>query len=208
VDDDHAPAGLLIAALGAAVLAISVFQPWYGLSITSTGAAMAQQQLAALAQQYGSPALQSEARVVEDKFSSLAGHEITTVSAHQALKHDSIFLLVLAGFVLVASLLRLAGMRKILFVTGSQIAFVGTLMFFDVFFRFLWRPGDGGEHFVSLSLHWGIFLALMSAAAIVAGGMLAGSDRASHRHARRVGPGPPPIARNVTRVEAETRARH
>jgi len=208
MDDDHAPAGLLIAALGAALLAISVFQPWYGVSITPSGAAVAQQELAALAQQYGNPALQSQARAIEAKFSSLAGHEITTVSAHQALKHDSLILLALAGIALVASLLRLAGMRKLLFATGGQIAVVGGLAFADVFFRFLWRPGAGGENLVSLSLHWGIFLALLSAAAIVGGGLLAGSDRTSARHSRRVGPGPPPIARNVTRIEAETRARH
>ena len=88
-------------------------------------------------------------------------------------------------------------MRGLLFATGSQIALLGGLAFADVFFRILWRPGAGGEHFVALSLHWGILLALLSAAAIAGGGLLAGSDRTSHRHGRRVGPGPPPIARDV-----------
>ena len=199
MDDDHAPSGLLIAALGAAMLAISVFQPWYGLSITPSGAAVAQHQLAAMAQQYGNPALQSQAHAIETKFTSLAGHEITTVSAHQALKKDSLILLALAGIALLASLLRLAGMRGLLFTTGSHIAVLGGLAFADVFFRILWRPGAGGEHFVAFSLHWGIFLALLSAAAIAGGGLLAGSNRTSHRHGRRVGPGPPPIARDVTR---------
>ena len=207
MDDDHAPSGLLIAALGAAVLALSVFQPWYGLSITPSGAAVAQHQLATMAQQYGNPALQARAHAVETAFHSLAGHEIATVSAHEALKKDSLILLALAGIALLASLLRLAGMRGLLFATGSQIALLGGLAFADVFFRILWRPGAGGEHFVSFSLQWGIFLALLSAAAIAGGGLLAGSDRTSQRHSRRVGPGPPPIGRNVTRVEAETRAR-
>ena len=88
-----------------------------------------------------------------------------------ALKKDSLILLALAGIALLASLLRLAGMRGLLFATGSQITLLGVLAFADVFFRILWRPGAGGEHFVSLSLHWGIFLALLSAAAI-AGGLI------------------------------------
>jgi hypothetical protein len=51
MNDDRAPLGLLIAALGAAVLAVSVFLPWYGVSITASGAASAQQELATVAQQ-------------------------------------------------------------------------------------------------------------------------------------------------------------
>jgi len=40
--EDRAPLGLIIAAVGAAVLAISVFLPWYGLSITQSGATATQ----------------------------------------------------------------------------------------------------------------------------------------------------------------------
>jgi len=57
--DDRAPLGLLIAALGAAVLAVSVFLPWYGVSITASGAASAQQELSTVAQQYGNASFQT-----------------------------------------------------------------------------------------------------------------------------------------------------
>src|SRR5262249_13224271 len=52
MSDDRSQLGFLVAALGAAVLAVSVFLPWYGVSITASGAATAQQQLTTVAQQY------------------------------------------------------------------------------------------------------------------------------------------------------------
>ena len=69
---ERAPIGLLIATLGAVVLAISVFQPWYGISITASGAASAQQELATAAQHYGNAALQTEAGQLGAQFDSLA----------------------------------------------------------------------------------------------------------------------------------------
>src|SRR5437588_8994841 len=94
---DRAPLGLLIAALGAAVLAISVFLPWYGVTITASGVASAQQELATVAQQYGNPTLQTGANQVGAEFNSLAGRQVATVSAHQVLKDVSRILLLLAG---------------------------------------------------------------------------------------------------------------
>ena len=120
--DDRSQLGFLTAALGAAVLAVSVFLPWYGVSITASGAATAQQQLATVAQQYGNTTFQAGADQLGAEFSSLAGRQLTTVSGHEAVKHISLMLLLLAGISLVASLLRLAGIPGLIEASGSQIA--------------------------------------------------------------------------------------
>src|SRR2546421_385501 len=109
--EDRAPVGLLVAALGAVVLALSVFAPWYGVRITASGATTARQELAVVAKQYGNPALQTQAIRLGSQFSSLTERQVATVSAHQASKRVSLILLGLAGVALLASLLRLAGTR-------------------------------------------------------------------------------------------------
>ena len=185
--DERSALGLLIAALGAAVLAISVFLPWYGVSITASGAASAQQELATVAQQYGNTTLQARANEVGAEFSSLAGRQVATVSAHDALKDIGRILLVLAGIALLASLLRLAGIAGLMEGGGGQIALVGSLAALCVLFRMLTRPGSETA-FVSLSLSWGAWLALLSAAAIVAGGLLSASGPARRRPAHSYGP--------------------
>jgi hypothetical protein len=179
--DDRSQLGFLIAALGAAVLAVSVFLPWYGVSITASGAASAQQELAAVAQQYGNTTLQTGASELGAQFSSLAGRQLATVSAHDALKDIGPILLVLAAVSLLASLLRLAGFQGLLEAGGGQIALAGGLAALFVLYRMAAPPGAQTD-LVSLSLGWGIWLALLSAAAIVVGGLLAASNR-SRRHA-------------------------
>ena len=190
--EDRAPLGLMFAALAAVVLALSVFAPWYGVSITASGAAAARQELATVARQFGNATFQMRASGIGAQMSSLAGHQVATVSAHQALKHVSLILLILAGIALLASLLRLANMRGLLFATGGQIALAGALAFAVVFFRVLVRPGAGID-LIALSPSWGIWLALLSAAAVAAGGLIAGSDRVSTRVSPKHGPGPPPL---------------
>jgi hypothetical protein len=174
--DDRAPLGLLIAALGAAVLAISVFLPWYGVSITAPGAATAQQELAQVAQQYGNTTFQAGASEVGAEFSSLAGRQLATVSAHEVLKDIGPILLALAGIALLASLLRLAGIQGLLEAGGGQIALVGGVAALFVLYRMLSPPGVQ-TNVVSLSLGWGSWLALLSAGAIVVGGLLTTSTR-------------------------------
>ena len=173
--DERASVGFLISALGAAVLAVSVFLPWYGVSITAAGAAAAQQELVAVAQQYGNTTLQTGASQVGAEFDSLAGRQLATVSAHDVLKDMSPLLLVLAAISLVASLLRLAGSSGLLGAGGGQIALAGGGAALLVLFRMLVHPGTEVASLVSLSLGWGIWLALLGAAAIVCGGMYAGS---------------------------------
>ena len=184
--DDRAPLGLLIAALGAAVLAVSVFLPWYGVSITASGAASAQQELSTVAQQYGNASFQTGASQFGAEFSSLAGRQLATVSAHDVLKDISPILLVLAAVSLLASLLRLAGVAGLLDAGGGQIALAGGTAALFVLFRMLAGPG-GQTDLVSLSLSWGIWLALLGAAAIVAGG-LSGSTQTRRRSAGCYGP--------------------
>lgn len=165
--DNRASRGLLVSALAAAVLAVSMFLPWYSISITPAGAAQAEQQLATVAQQYGNASLQNMANAVGSQFSSVAGRPLATVSAHQALKDLSKILLLLAGVALVASLLTLGDVVE---VSGGQIALVGFVAILFVLYRMVSPPGaDGG--FISLSLGWGSWLALLAAVGIVAGGL-------------------------------------
>jgi len=185
--DDRAPLGLLIAAIGAAVLAISVFLPWYGVGITASGAASAQQELTTAAQQYGNASFQTTASQVGAQFSSLAGRQVATVSAHDVLKDLSPLLLILAGISLLASLLRLAGVIGLLEGGGGRIAAVGSAAALCVLFRMLERPG-AEANLVSLSLGWGIWLALLSAAAIVGGGLLSASAQPRRRPTSSYGP--------------------
>lgn len=182
MNDDRVSFGLLIAALGAAVLAVSVFLPWYGVSITASGAASAQQELATVAQQYGNTAFQTGASRVGAEFSSLAGRQLATLSAHDVLKDVGPILLVLAAVALLASLLRLAGVTGLFDVGGGQIALAGGTAALFVLYRMLVRPA-GQTSFVSLSLSWGVWLALLGAAAIVAGGLLSGPAESRRRRA-------------------------
>jgi hypothetical protein len=180
--DDRAPLGLLIAALGAAVLAVSVFLPWYGVSITASGAASAQQELSTVAQQYGNTAFQTGASQVGAAFTALAGRQLATVSAHDVLKDIGPILLILAAVSLLAALLRLAAVDGLFDVGGGQIALAGGTAALLVLYRMLVPPA-GQTDLVSLSLSWGVWLALLGAAAIVAGGFLAGSAQTRRRPA-------------------------
>ena len=179
--DERSQLGFLVAALGSAVLAVSVFLPWYGVSITPSGAAAAQQELATVAQQYGNSTLQTGASELGAQFSSIAGRQLATVSGHQAVKHISLILLVLAAVSLVASLLRLAGLAS-LDAGGGQIALAGGVAALFVLYRMFSRPGSQTD-LVSLSLSWGVWLALLSSVAIVVGGFLATSSRSQRQPA-------------------------
>ena len=165
--DNRPSRGLLLSALGAAVLAVSMFLPWYSVSMTASGATAAQQQFASAAQQYGNPTMQAMADQVGAQFSSFAGHTLATVTAHQVLKDLSAVVLLLAGVALLASLLRLAAVVE---VSGDQIALVGFAAVLCVLYRILSPPGPHTGLF-SLSLSWGSWLSLVAAVAIVGGGL-------------------------------------
>jgi hypothetical protein len=159
--------GLLISALGAAVLAVSMFLPWYSISVTPAGAAAAQQQFATVAQQFGNANLQTMANQIGAEFNSVSGRPLATVTAHQALKDVSKIVLLLAGIALLASLLQLADVVE---VGGGQIALVGFAAVLCVLFRMLSLPGASTD-LIALSLSWGSWVALVAAAAIVGGAL-------------------------------------
>jgi hypothetical protein len=168
--EDRLRLGSLISTIGAALLAVSVFLPWYGVTLTAGGAASAQQALDNVAQQYGNATFQTQAKVIGLGFGAFAGHQVTTLSAHQALKYLDVILLMLAAIAFLAALLRLAGGRGSIQTGGSQIAIVGLLATVCVLFRMVERPAPLGEVF-SLSLSWGIWLALASSVAVVVGSL-------------------------------------
>jgi hypothetical protein len=168
--EDRLRLGSLISAIGAALLAVSVFLPWYGVTLTAGGAASAQQTLNEVAQQYGNATFQTQAKVIGLGFGAFTGHQVTTLSAHQALKYLNVILLILAAIAFLAALLRLAGASESLQTGGGRIAFVGLLATVCVLFRMVERPTPLEEVF-SLSLGWGIWLALASSVAIVAGSL-------------------------------------
>jgi hypothetical protein len=167
VASDTSRLGRVVAVAGAAILAVSVFLPWYSLTITPAGAAYAQGALNVAAARYGNAALQAEATTVGASFTSVAGHQLGTVSAHQILKTVSVVLLVLAAVAFVGALLWLAEIEDPIEVSGAQVAAVGAVAALVVLFRMLDRPS--GASVFSFSLSWGVWLALLSSAAIVAG---------------------------------------
>jgi hypothetical protein len=161
--------GPLISAIAAAALGASVFLPWYGLSLTATGATSAQQTLDGVAQQYGNAAFQIQAKTVGAGFSAYAGHQLATLSAHQLLKDISVVLLIFAAIAMVAALLRLAAASEPMQANGPLVL-VGIGATLCVLFRMVDRPAPT-EGIFSLSLSWGIWLALGSSVAILVGGL-------------------------------------
>jgi len=168
--DDRPRYGALIATVGAALLAVSVFLPWYALSWTASGIAFVQQQVANVAVQYGNATLQSEVGSLHTQFGALAGHQFATLSAHQALKYLNVLLLILAVVAFVLALLHLAGATELPLSGRAQIAVVGLVATVCVLFRMIDPPAPE-ENLFSLSLSGGIWLALGSSLGIVVGGL-------------------------------------
>jgi hypothetical protein len=167
--------GLLISALGAIVLAVAVFLPWYGVSFTAAGIAAAQQAGDQAAAQFGNAALQSYMGEYHATLGTLAGHQLTALSAHQALKDLNVVLLLLAGAAIAIALLALAGAG---FASGSSpdghrgpLALLGLLATACVLFRIVDPPTPAGG-VLALSLREGAWLALLGSVAMVAGAFL------------------------------------
>jgi hypothetical protein len=166
--------GLLVSALGAVLLAVSVFLPWYGVSFTTTGIAFAQQAGDQAVAQFGNATLQSYLGEFHANLASLAGHQFAALSAHQALKDLNVVLLLLAGAAIVIALLALAGAG---FSSASAseghrgpLVLLGIVAAACVLFRIVDPPAPPGE-FLALSLREGAWLALLGSAAIVVGAL-------------------------------------
>lgn len=153
--------------VGAAVVVVATFQPWYAVSITPAGAVAAHQQLTSGAQQSGNSAFQSLANEIGSQFRAVAGRRVGTLSAHRSMRRMSALLLVLAGIALLASLWRLAGMIE---GGGGFVAFVGVVAALCVVYRMVVTPNPAAAY-ISLTLTWGSWLALLGATAVAAGGM-------------------------------------
>jgi hypothetical protein len=167
--------GPVVAVTASALLALSVFSPWFGVTITASGASYAQQVLKAAAARYGNATLQTEANAIGSSFSSVAGRKVATLSAHQALKNISVILLLLAGLSFLGALVWLTGASSTLEVSGGPIAAVGTVATLLVLYRMINRPGTPFAAY-SISLGWGAWLALFSSVAIVVGGLIGSAN--------------------------------
>jgi hypothetical protein len=161
--------GQVVSALGALVLAISVFLPWYGVSFTSHGLALAEQAGDQAAAEFGNATLQGYMSQLHARLAAYAGHEIVSLSAHQALKTLNVVLLFAAGIGCLIALFALAGSAAAA-VNRSVLALVGALAAACVVYRMLELPSPSGAT-LALSLREGAWLALAGALAMVVGAL-------------------------------------
>jgi hypothetical protein len=171
MSDDRPGYGPLIATASAAMLAVSVFLPWYGVSLTASGTAYFQQVTDSVVTQWGNAALQSQLGAANAHVSGLAGRQLATLSGHQALKYTSIVLLLLGGVAFLLALLRLVDSPGLPSAKGSSIVGLGLLATICVLFRMGEPPSAPGQfaEYFSLSLHYGAWLALVSSLGVVLG---------------------------------------
>ncbi len=163
--------GLLVSALGAILLAVSVFLPWYELSLTATGAATASHVGTGLIQQYGNAALQSHLAGLQGAFAALAGHGLGAVSAHQVLSDLNVILLVLAGLALLDALFPLARAASgVPEGAGGAVVLLGLLASACVIYRMVFPPVPAGG-MVALSLREGAWLSLFGSLMMALGGI-------------------------------------
>jgi hypothetical protein len=168
---DRSPIGWLTSALGAIVLVVSVFLPWYAVSLTAQGVAYIQQLQNEQVQRFGNATLQSELGSLHARVGALAGQQLGTITAHQAFSTISVVLLVIGGLGILLTLLPLARESSSDFDgTGPWLALLGLIAAACVLYRMAVRPvGDAVE--LSLPLREGEWLALVGAVALVAGGL-------------------------------------
>ena len=170
---ERSATGAITATASAALLAVSVFLPWYGVELTAQGIAYFERFTGELAAQFGNATLQGDVGQLNTRVSTLAGVQLTTVTAHQALKYLSVVILIAAAGAFVAALMRQAGAVDAASADRSIVA-LGILAAACVAFRMIARPPlPAGEQYFSISLHYGAWLALVSSVGVVAGGLWA-----------------------------------
>ncbi len=168
---DRSRYGLAVSALGAIVLAVSVFLPWYGVSFTAAGVAFAQQIGNQVASQYGNAALQSMMSGLHSDISGLAGQQFAALSAHQVLHDLNILLLVLAALAMLDAILPLARTGVSLPAgAGGSVVILGSVAAICVIYRMVDPPVPAGGY-MALSLREGAWLALLGSLAMVLGGL-------------------------------------
>ncbi len=163
--------GLLASALGAIVLAISVFLPWYGVSLTPAGIALVQQVGDNLAAQFGNATLQADIGGLHAGLAGLAGQQVVALSAHQALKDMNVVLLVLAGLALLDALIPLARSASPLpDGAGASLVLLGSVATLCVRSRMIVPPMPPGG-VIALSLREGAWLALLGSVTMLVAGL-------------------------------------
>jgi hypothetical protein len=168
---DRSRYGLLVSALGAILLAVAVFLPWYGISLTATGISFVQQLGDQFASQFGNASLQSYVGELHGSLSGLAGQQLGAVSAHQVLKDSNVLLLVLAGLALLDALFPLArAASAVPDGAGGAVVLLGAIACACVVYRMIEPPTPAGG-VVSLSLREGPWLALLGSLLMVVGGL-------------------------------------
>ncbi|MCW3068286.1 MAG: hypothetical protein JWL67_911 [Solirubrobacterales bacterium] len=163
--------GLVVSALGAVLLGVSVFLPWYGVSFTASGIAAVQQIGDQVAAQFGNATLQSYVGGFHARLGALAGQQFLALSAHQALKDLNIVLLVLAALALLDALVPLARhASRVPEGAGASLVLLGSVASACVLYRMLVPPMLAGG-LVSLSLREGAWLALLGSLMMVGSGV-------------------------------------
>ncbi|HEY1450265.1 MAG TPA: hypothetical protein VGF47_04870 [Solirubrobacteraceae bacterium] len=165
--------GPALSLLGAILLAVAVFLPWYGVSFTAHSVAIAQQAGEQFATQYGNAALQSHLGALQSSLGGIAGHEVFALSAHQALGTLNVVLLILAGLGILIALLALAGPAAAASEANrGPLVLLGFAAAACVVFRMLDKPAPAAGELLSLSLREGAWLALIGALCMGAGALL------------------------------------
>jgi hypothetical protein len=163
--------GLLVSALGAIVLAVSVFLPWYGVSFTAAGIAGVEQVGDHLVAEYGNANLQGDLSAFHGSLAGLAGQQVTALSAHQVLRDMNVILLVLAGLALLDALFPLArAASAVPNGAGGSVVLLGGIAAICVIARIVDPPTPAGGG-ISLSIREGAWLALLGALTMVIGGL-------------------------------------
>ncbi|HEY0516011.1 MAG TPA: hypothetical protein VGD00_02720 [Solirubrobacteraceae bacterium] len=167
---DRSRYGLLVSALGAVLLAVSVFLPWYGISLTNAGVTLAQQAGDHLVAQYGNAALQAQIGGFHGALQSLAGVQLGSVSGHDATKAIAVVLLILAALGMLDAMLPLARAGGAPQGAGGAVVLLGLIAAAFVLFRMISPPSPAGD-VLALSLREGTWMALFGSLMMALGGL-------------------------------------
>lgn len=168
---DRSPYGFLVSSLGAIVLGLAVFLPWYGVGFSASGVAFLERSDSQVVAQFGNAALQEKLVGLHAQLSTLAGRQIGSISAHQVFTRIGPLLLIFAGLGILISLFSVVRDASSEFdASGSWIALLGVLALICVLYRIVARP-TGDQAYLVLSLREGAWLALLGAGAMIAGGL-------------------------------------
>lgn len=163
--------GLLVSALGAVLLAVAVFLPWYGVSLTPAGIQAARQASEQVAQEFGNATLQSEVSSEAGDLGLLSGREVASLSAHQVLHDLNVVLLALAALALLDALIPLARAGSPLpDGAGRALVLLGLVAAACVVYRMV-SPPAGAEGLFALKLREGAWFALLGSAMVLLGGI-------------------------------------